>query len=65
MAGTVSTLTYVAEHHRRRSIEDPRWMRTLLITVTLLFVVAFLVVPLVLVFTEALRKGWGVYLGGG
>jgi len=62
MAGTVSTLTYVAGHRRRRSIEDPLWLRASLITFALLFVAVFLVVPLSLVFTEALRKGWSAYL---
>ena len=62
MAGTVSTLTYVAGHRRRRSIEDPLWLRASLITFALLFVAVFLVVPLSLVFTGALRKGWSAYL---
>ena len=62
MAGTVSTLTYVAGHRRRRSIEDPRWLRGALITFALLFVAVFLVMPLAVVFTEALRKGWQAYL---
>jgi sulfate/thiosulfate transport system permease protein len=62
MAGTVSTLTYVAGHRRRRSIDDPRWLRGALIAFALLFVAVFLVMPLALVFTEALRKGWQAYL---
>lgn len=62
MAGTVSTLTYVAGHRRRRSIEDPRWLRWGLIAFALLFVAVFLVMPLALVFIEALRKGWQAYL---
>ena len=62
MAGTVSTLTYVAGHRRRRSIEDPRWLRWGLIAFALLFVAVFLVMPLAVVFTEALRKGWQAYL---
>ncbi len=37
-------------------------MRYTLITVALLFVLLFLVLPLAAVFTEALRKGFGAYL---
>lgn len=62
MAGTVSTLTYVAGHRHRRSIEDPRWLRWLLIGGAASFVAVFLVMPLAVVFTEALRKGWQAYL---
>ena len=38
------------------------WVRYLLITVALLFVLLFLILPLAAVFTEALRKGLGAYL---
>ncbi|AYQ29417.1 MULTISPECIES: sulfate ABC transporter permease subunit CysW [unclassified Polaromonas] len=41
--------------------ESP-WVRYTLITVALLFVVLFLILPLAAVFTEALRKGFGAYL---
>lgn len=41
---------------------EPRWVRCLLIGVTLIFLGLFLAVPLAAVFTEALRKGWSVYL---
>ncbi len=44
-----------------RVLSEPRWVRALLITVTLLFLGLFLVVPLVAVFAEGLRKGWDVY----
>ncbi|MFN7992368.1 MAG: sulfate ABC transporter permease subunit CysW [Bryobacteraceae bacterium] len=40
---------------------DPRWLRTLLIAVTLLFLTLFLFLPLLTVFLEALRKGLGAY----
>jgi len=61
MAGHASTLTYVAAHRARRSIEDPRWLRWLLISIALGFVGLFLVVPLAAVFVEALRKGLDAY----
>lgn len=38
------------------------WVRVLLIALALAFVTLFLFIPLVAVFTEALRKGWDVYL---
>ncbi|HEX2886749.1 sulfate ABC transporter permease subunit CysW [Vineibacter terrae] len=40
---------------------EPRPVRWLLITVALLFVAIFIVLPLVSVFTEALRQGFGAY----
>lgn len=48
----------------RPATAEPRWVRTLLLAVTLLFLAAFLVTPLVAVFTEALRKGAGAYFAG-
>lgn len=38
------------------------WVRFLLITVALIFVFLFLILPLAAVFTEAFRKGFGAYL---
>ena len=61
MAGNVSTLAYVAKHRQRRSIGDPRWVRYGLIGAALIFVSLFLVLPLAVVFAEALRKGWHAY----
>ncbi|HEX8789291.1 MAG TPA: sulfate/thiosulfate ABC transporter permease CysW, partial [Telluria sp.] len=40
---------------------EPDWVRYLLIAVALLFMALFLVVPLVAVFTEALKSGWDTY----
>ena len=37
MAGHASTLTYVAAHRARRSIEDPRWLRWTLVTIAFAF----------------------------
>lgn len=42
-------------------ITEPKWVRALLISVALGFMVLFLVLPLAAVFTEALRKGWEAY----
>ena len=40
---------------------DPRWLRALLIALTVLFLGLFLILPLATVFLEALRKGVGAY----
>jgi sulfate transport system permease protein len=40
---------------------EPAWVRYALIAVALLFLTLFLFVPLVAVFTEALKKGWDTY----
>ena len=48
----------------RPATAEPRWVRTLLLAITMLFLAAFLVTPLVAVFTEALRKGVGAYFAG-
>ncbi|MEO6918757.1 MAG: sulfate ABC transporter permease subunit CysW [Collimonas sp.] len=41
---------------------EPFWVRALLMTVALLFLALFLVVPLLSVFAEAFKKGWEAYL---
>ena len=41
---------------------EPLWVRTVLITIALLFLTAFLIVPLVAVFAEAFKKGWEAYI---
>jgi len=40
---------------------EPAWVRYVLILVALLFLTLFLFVPLVAVFTEALKHGWAAY----
>jgi sulfate transport system permease protein len=45
-----------------RSTEEPAWLRCTLVGVALAFLLLFLVLPLVAVFTEAMRKGAGAYL---
>jgi sulfate transport system permease protein len=46
---------------RSNSLE-PDWVRYVLIGIALTFLTLFLFVPLVAVFTEALKKGWDVYV---
>src|SRR5271154_572943 len=45
----------------RAAISEPRWMRTLLIGLTLGFLGLFLFVPLVAVFVNAFSKGIGAF----
>jgi sulfate transport system permease protein len=47
---------------RSTSVLEPDWVRYLLIVVALAFLTLFLFVPLAAVFTEALKKGWDVYV---
>jgi sulfate transport system permease protein len=52
----------VARHQMaRRATSDPLWIKTVVLTLCLGFLVVFFVLPLVLVFQEALRKGWAGY----
>jgi len=44
-----------------RATSEPAWVRCLLITIALLFLGSFLLLPLVAVFTEALRHGFTTY----
>lgn len=45
----------------RMATRDRAWVKWTLITVSLAFFTVFLLLPLIAVFVEALRKGWGVY----
>jgi sulfate transport system permease protein len=47
---------------RSERLKDPRWVRLLLTAVALLFLAAFLVVPLVVIFREALSQGLRAYV---
>lgn len=51
-----------AHNSARIALKDPRWLRTLLLTLALGFLSVFLFVPLILIFTEALSGGWHAYL---
>jgi sulfate/thiosulfate transport system permease protein len=48
--------------HSVRATAEPRWVRWTLTAVALAFLGLFLAIPLIAVFTEALRKGWATYL---
>jgi sulfate transport system permease protein len=67
MAGAVSTLpaavqTRIEPAHAPSAIAEPFWVKALLVGVALTFLTLFLFVPLIAVFTEALKKGWDAYL---
>ena len=43
-------------------MKDPRWLRWLLLTLALSFLVLFVGLPIATVFVEAFRKGTAAYL---
>jgi sulfate/thiosulfate transport system permease protein len=52
----------IPHHIARPAVGEPTWLRWTLIGLALSYLGLFLFVPLAAVFTEALRKGWSVYL---
>jgi sulfate transport system permease protein len=52
----------VPKNKVRDATTEPAWVRWLLIGTSVVFLTLFLVAPLAAVFTEALRKGIGIYL---
>jgi len=54
--------SYQTKVARSRAVAEPAWIRWSLIAIGLAFLTLFLFVPLAAVFTEALRKGFEVYL---
>ena len=48
--------------HRPDHLNEPRTVRVLLLVVALAFLGLFLVLPLVVVFMEAFKKGWELYV---
>ncbi len=63
MAGTVSLkLKSGSARRAAETITEPRWVRWLLIGVTLVFLGLFLFTPLVVVFWESLQFGWTSYI---
>ncbi|MCV2349508.1 sulfate ABC transporter permease subunit CysW [Paucibacter sp. Y2R2-4] len=66
MAGIVSSLGVPQKsggrYQNNPATREAPWVRYLLLTLGLSFFALFLVMPLVAVFSEALRKGWEVYL---
>lgn len=61
MAGAASRLKSHSTSASRRALQEPAWLRVVLIVITLGFLGLFLVVPLAAVFVEAFRQGIKVY----
>lgn len=55
-------LPLAAQTQAPSATTEPSWVRTLLIVVAFAFLALFLFMPLIAVFTEALRKGWDAYI---
>jgi len=51
-----------AYFEQRSATRDPRWVKWTLITLGVSYFALFLLLPLITVFAEALRKGWDVYV---
>lgn len=47
--------------HNRLANREPPWVRWTLISIALLFLASFLVLPLAVVFIQAFSKGWALY----
>jgi sulfate transport system permease protein len=67
MTAAVSTLPNAVPRraqpaHAPSATAEPFWVKALLIGSALAFLTLFLFVPLIAVFTEALKKGWDAYL---
>ena len=50
------------DYQLRAATREANWIRWTLLSIALTFFTLFLLLPLVTVFVEALRKGWGTYL---
>ena len=55
-------LSTTSSQPQRRALREPLWVRVLIRTASLGFLGIFLLLPLVTVFYEALREGFGAYL---
>ena len=73
MAGVISNLGHNTEAKKNHSTasrgiakqsatSEARWIRWSLIGIAMVFLALFLILPLVIVFTEAFSKGMGVYI---
>jgi len=63
MSSAISLPLSASAHSSNRiANREPAWVRWLLISVALLFLGGFLVLPLGIVFIQAFSKGWSVYL---
>ncbi|RTL68704.1 MAG: sulfate/thiosulfate ABC transporter permease CysW, partial [Hyphomicrobiales bacterium] len=51
-----------ARFERNSATRDPAWVRYAVLAIALLFFATFLLMPLIVVFVEAFRKGWQAYI---
>jgi sulfate/thiosulfate transport system permease protein len=51
-----------SKYEQRPATREPAWLKWTIIGISLTFFALFLLLPLIAVFVEALRKGWGVYI---
>ncbi|MDR2862462.1 MAG: sulfate ABC transporter permease subunit CysW [Puniceicoccales bacterium] len=61
VATTITTPALAVDNRPRSHIHDPAWLRWTLISLALLFLLSFLLLPLAAVFAEALRNGIKAY----
>jgi sulfate transport system permease protein len=61
VAHTLASHGRAARFEQSPAAREPALVKWLIITVSLTFFATFLLLPLLAVFTEALRKGWGAY----
>ena len=66
MAAAVGALSWrgdrAARFESRAATREARWVKCLILGISLTFFAVFVLLPLVAVFFEALRKGWSTYL---
>lgn len=62
MAGSISRLQQHGHGGTHHGMNEPRWVRAVLITIALIYLASFLILPLVSVFYEAFKKGAELYL---
>ncbi|HNI65960.1 MAG TPA: sulfate ABC transporter permease subunit CysW, partial [Pseudomonadales bacterium] len=62
MGGTVSSLGLGRRGSAGFAIREPAWVRGTLTAIALVFLALFLLLPLILVFSEAFSRGLEVYL---
>ena len=62
MVGGIQARQGAAIFEHNPATSEPRWVKWSILAVALSFFALFLLLPLVTVFVEALRKGWDVYV---
>jgi sulfate transport system permease protein len=62
MSATAAQSRFGSKAHPGPAVLEPFWVRCLLICATLVFLVLFLVLPLLVIFAQAFERGWKVYV---